>query len=277
MPNRAAVAAHYHRMQCEDPRFGYTQGPGRWGSGPIEDWTYEGVHGKFMVGDRDCSSSVIDCWQEALRGSPYEGALSGATYTGNMRSVFVGSGLFEWKPMSFIAQTGDIYLNEKDHTAMCQSAEPDVLSEFVLNERGGITGGQIGDQTGWESRVRGYYDFPWNGILHYNGKADDDMEAHDVWEYNYNGTAPDGNMYNCAVATNKAVRSGGICSWSYRNPSEKIDAYQALMETHRETAGLKKSIEELTVGGIEAAIDYEKLADALAPKLADIFAARMRE
>ena len=172
--NRGEVAAYYHRRMCEDPRFGYTQGDGRWGSGPLEYWTHSGQTGQFLVGDRDCSSSVIDCWREALRGTKWEHYLDGATYTGNMRSVFVGSGLFNWHPRGdgYIAQTGDVYLNEANHTAMCQSAVPDILSEFLLNEWGGIIGGQIGDQTGGESVVRSFWEFPWDGTLEYNHKAD---------------------------------------------------------------------------------------------------------
>lgn len=178
MARRNEVAAYYHRRMCEDERFGYTQGDARWGNANNpEEWECQGVVATFWVGDRDCSSSVIDCWNEALRGTPYEGALYGAWWTGNMRDVFVNSGLFEWKPMSFIAQTGDIYLNEANHTAMCQTPVPDVLSEFLINEWGGITGGREGDQTGGESMARGYYDFPWDGILHYNGKADDAQGA----------------------------------------------------------------------------------------------------
>lgn len=174
MPDRANVAATFHRRQVDDCRFGYTQGDGRWGSGPIEWWECEGVRAPFSVGDRDCSSSVIDCWREALRGSAYEGALDAATYTGDMRAVFVGSGLFDWHPMGdgYIAKRGDIYLNEASHTAMCQSAVPDMLSEYLSNEHGGIVGGQVGDQTGGESLMRPYYDFPFDGILAYNGKAD---------------------------------------------------------------------------------------------------------
>ena len=174
MTKRNEVAAYLHRRMCEDSRFGYSQGGNRWGSGPMERWTYDGVTAHILVGDRDCSSSVIDCWQEALRGSKYENALANATYTGDMRRVFVGSGLFEWKPRGsgYIAQTGDVYLNEHAHTAMCQSAVPDVLSEFLVNEFGGITGGRVGDQTGSESVVRAYWDFPWDGTLAYNHKAD---------------------------------------------------------------------------------------------------------
>lgn len=172
--NRGEVAAYFHKRMADDDRFGYTQGDGRWGSGPLEYWEHNGVTGQFLIGDRDCSSSVCDCWQEALRGSSFEGALSGATYTGNMRSVFVNSGLFDWHPMGdgYIAQSGDVYLNESQHTAMCYSAVPDMLTEALINEYGTIIGGAIGDQTGREFVYRGYYDFPWNGILAYNHRAD---------------------------------------------------------------------------------------------------------
>lgn len=169
------VAARLHAHLCEHGWHGYTQGAGRWGDGEgactldVDGATYS-----VEQGDRDCSSSVIDCWRQALKGTPYEGALDGATYTGDMRRVFVGSGLFAWRPMGdgYIAQRGDVYLNERDHTAMCQSAEPDMLSEFCINEFGGITGGQVGDQTGAESRIRPYYDYPWDGVLAYNHEAD---------------------------------------------------------------------------------------------------------
>lgn len=157
------------RHLCEHDWHGYDQSA-RWGDGEgYCDVVVDGVTYSVAQGDRDCSSAIIDAWRNTLKGTPYEGKLDGATYTGNMRSVFVASGLFEWKPMSFTAQPGDIYLNEADHTAMCISAEPDLLAEFSINENGGITGGAVGDQTGRESRIGDYYNFPWDGILHYIG------------------------------------------------------------------------------------------------------------
>lgn len=175
------VAAAFHARMCNDPRFGYTQGTGRWGASPTETWSSDGINGKFAIGDRDCSSSVIDVWREVLSNTPYAGCLDAATYTGNMRDVFTSTGLFEWMPADYPAQPGDIYLNEAKHTAMNQTSG--LLSEFLINENGGIIGGQVGDQTGRESVVRNVYNFPWNGILHYNGKADfegDDLDMNET-------------------------------------------------------------------------------------------------
>lgn len=169
MANPANAAATCMEHLCDHDWHGYAQ-DARWGDGEgvcavvVNGRTYE-----LQQGDRDCATAVIECWQQALKGTPCEGALAAATYTGNMRSVFVRSGLFEWMPMSFTAQRGDIYLSEGHHTAMCISAVPDMLGEFSLNEHGGITGGQVGDQTARESYIHPYYDYPWDGILHYVG------------------------------------------------------------------------------------------------------------
>ena len=210
------AAAAVHRHMCEhdgDDGHGYTQGGGRWGDGSWESIDAPGGPYDIQNGDRDCSSSVIDAWSTVLSKADREGCLDGATYTGNMRSVFVGSGLFDWHPMSdgYIAQAGDVYLNEVSHTAMCQSADPDELSEFSLNEFGGIVGGQQGDQTGYESRVRSYYDFPWDGILAYNHGADyddeeDDMSADDVWNFDQNGTLMRDRIQGTDEAANGALR-----------------------------------------------------------------------
>jgi hypothetical protein len=53
-----------------------------------------------------------------------------------MRSVFVGSGLFEWRGLDFLAEPGDLYLSEANHVAMCQTQYPDVLSEFSWGDNG---------------------------------------------------------------------------------------------------------------------------------------------
>lgn len=167
--NRGQLAADIHRRMAEDSRFGYSWGE-RWGAVP-EQWVVDGHKFTMNVGDYDCSSSTITAWKKALEGTPYAGRLDAATYTGNMKSVFTASGLFDWKPMSFIASPGDLYLNVTTHVAMCQSQTPDLMSEFSINENGEVYGGKRGDQTGREAAVNPYREFA-DGILHYNGKAD---------------------------------------------------------------------------------------------------------
>jgi len=127
----------------------------------------------------------------------------GASYTGNMRECLLATGLFRWVPIDKqpYAQRGDIYLSEANHTAMCTSDEPDMLCQFSISENGTIYG-QQGDQTGRESLIKPYYNFPWDGILAYNHKADeeDDMPTADeiakaVWKKDVNGMSAGERLY----------------------------------------------------------------------------------
>lgn len=219
MATKNVIAATLHAHECVHDWHGYTQGSGRNGDGEgVCVVNIDGVDYAIAQGDRDCSSSVIDCWVQALKGTVYEGCLDGATYTGNMRAVFVESGLFEWHPMGdgYIAQTGDIYLNEVKHTAMCQSAVPDMLSEFSINENGKITGGQVGDQTGKESHIRGYYNFPWDGILAYNGKADSAAEKRHLVCIQANHDSP-------YQRWRRIEREDGLVGWRNMGSGRMID------------------------------------------------------
>ncbi|WP_143412187.1 endolysin-like domain-containing protein [Arabiibacter massiliensis] len=165
-PNEVATRIMEHLVAHDgNGGHGYTQGSNRWGNAAVESIEVDGVRYAFAGGDRDCSSGVI---------SAYEAAgvdCGGATYTGNMRERMCAAGNFAWMPMSYVAQRGDVYLNERSHTAMCRTAVPDVLMQFSINENGGIVGGREGDQTGRESNVRAYYDYPWDGILRYVGEG----------------------------------------------------------------------------------------------------------
>ena len=163
------VAMLIMRHLCTHKEHGYTQDMDkRWGTG-LETIDIYGKKYTIKSGDRDCSSAVISAFEAAGI------SCGGATYTGNMRKCMVGTGNFKWRPMSFIAQAGDVYLNEACHTAMCLSAEPDVLMQFSINEKGTATGGKQGDQKQvgdydekygrGESHLRMYYSYPWNGIL----------------------------------------------------------------------------------------------------------------
>lgn len=144
-----------------DGGHGYTWG-NRWGDGTYETISLsDGSKVQVANGDRDCSSGIIS----ALRAVGID--THGATYTGNMRSCLLKTGLFEWVPMSVNrpAKRGDIYLNETHHTAMCTSDSPDMLCQFSINENGQVYGGKQGDQNGRESNFRAYYSYPWDGRL----------------------------------------------------------------------------------------------------------------
>ena len=170
--SRANVAAQIMEHLCTCAEHGYSQ-PGRHGtSGSCSVNTDAGTV-KVKKGDRDCSSAVCEAWELALGGTQYDGLITRQNWTGGMREMFVGSGLFSWKPMSFNASRGDIYLDEEHHTAMCirNDGTADLLGEFSISETGGIDG-EPGDQTGRESWIHDYYSGRWDGILHYNGKAD---------------------------------------------------------------------------------------------------------
>ena len=143
---------------------GYSQA-NRMGDGTVE-WVDlgDGVRVSVAGGDRDCSSAVVTC----LRAVGVD--TFGATYTGNMREELLRTGLFEWHPTGdgYVAQRGDIYLNEGHHTAVCTCADPDTLAQFSRSETGGVTGRE-GDQDGHESNIRGYYNYPWDGKLAWLG------------------------------------------------------------------------------------------------------------
>ena len=113
---------------ANDDSHGYDQGS-RWGP------------------DYDCSSLVIQAFENA--GVPVK--TNGATYTGNMRSVFKNTGFQE---LSFTSisnlKRGDV-LWRSGHTECYLGNNQNVGAH--INEFGEVTGGKVGDQTGNEISV----------------------------------------------------------------------------------------------------------------------------
>lgn len=146
---------------------GYSQA-NRMGDGTTETICLsDGTTVTIAGGDRDCSSAVVT----ALRAVGVN--TFGASYTGNMREQLLKTGLFGWRKMGVkSAQRGDIYLNEKCHTAVCVSpygsARGDLLAQFSISEKGTVTGTK-GDQTGRESNIKAFYSYPWDGTLYWLG------------------------------------------------------------------------------------------------------------
>lgn len=146
-------AIEWMEAKAKDPRCGYDQA-NRWGE----------------RGDYDCSSAVITAWQNA--GVPVRSY--GATYTGNMRRVFQQLGFKNVTNTVNLAtgaglKRGDVLLNDVNHTAMyCGSGQ---IVQASINERGTVTGGVPGDQTGREFWTRSYYNYPWDVVLRYPEEA----------------------------------------------------------------------------------------------------------
>lgn len=122
--------------------------------------------GKRWGPDYDCASFVISAFEQA--GIPVK--TSGATYTGNMRSVFLRCGFKDVTlsvnlPTGAGLQRGDVLLNPAAHTALALGSGRIVAAR--INEKGQILGGRPGDQTGAEIAVGNYYNYPWTYVLRY--------------------------------------------------------------------------------------------------------------
>lgn len=149
--DRINKAINWMEETAKDDRHGYCQDH-RWGTD----------------GDYDCSSAVITAWEQA--GVPVK--TKGATYTGNMLSVFIANG-FQDVTAKINRSTGaglvrgDVLLNTVHHTAMYCGNGMEV--EASINEKGTAHGGKPGDQTGKEFLIRSYRNYPWTNVLRYTG------------------------------------------------------------------------------------------------------------
>lgn len=150
--SKVSKAVDYMVKVANDPKHGYSQ-TNR--NGNPNTWS-----------DYDCSSLVISAYQAA--GVPVKD--KGATYTGNMYSVFLQCGFRDVTNKVNLATgsgliAGDVLLNHVNHTAMMISTSQ--LAQASCDENGGISGGKVGDQTGYEIHTRSYYNYPWNCVLRY--------------------------------------------------------------------------------------------------------------
>lgn len=102
----------------------------------------------------------------------------------------------------------------------------------------------------------------------------DDMEAHDVWEYNYKSTAPKGNMYNCMLDIHKNAQPHSIWEYDYNGTAPGGNMYNCVINMSKKVDELSKVVNKLQAGG--ASVDYDKLAKALAPVVADELSARLK-
>ncbi len=115
--------------------------------------------------DYDCSSFVISAFKAA--GVPLE-----CTYTGNMRGDMLRRGFIDVTATVNLSNgagvaAGDVLLNYTRHTALALGGGR--IVQASINERGTVTNGLPGDQTGREICERAYYNYPWDCVLRYGG------------------------------------------------------------------------------------------------------------
>lgn len=149
----------------------------------METWANDNSHGYDQDNrwgpDYDCSSAVIQSWENA--GVPVK--TKGATYTGDMRAVFLSCGFEDvTSKVNMAAGTGllrgDVLLNTVHHTAMYCGNGKEV--EASINEKGTAHSGKTGDQTGKEFLIRSYRNYPWNCVLRYKEKTSASSTTSDV-------------------------------------------------------------------------------------------------
>ena len=128
--------------------------------------------------DYDCSSLVIQAFENA--GCPVKSA--GASYTGNMVSVFSNLGFIDvTSQVNFSNGSGLIagdVLWVDGHTEIFIGNGQ--VCGARINENGTTTGGQTGDQTGREIRVGAYYNYPWTIVLRLPSNGSPDNPNPDV-------------------------------------------------------------------------------------------------
>lgn len=122
--------------------------------------------------DYDCSSLVISAWEAA--GVPVK--TNGATYTGNMKAVFLKCGFKDvTKSVNMTTCAGmkpsDVLLNEVQHTAMY------VGDGQIVHARGRSYGSAKPGDQGTEICVSNYYN-NWDCVLRYMGSEKDSTAVH---------------------------------------------------------------------------------------------------
>lgn len=176
---------------CRDANMGYSQ---------YDRWNFNAA-----AGNCDCSSLVIHCLQEA-------GFDTGsASYTGNMSAQLTARG-WQRLPVDGNPQPGDILLNDVCHTAVYIGNG--LLAQASISEYNTISGNP-GDQTGQETNISGYYEYPWDCYLRYREEnmALTDADVDKIFYRLMGGEASNGNRQPYGNLWETVKRMGSDHRW----------------------------------------------------------------
>ena len=189
---------------------------------------YDQIYRWGEHGDYDCSSAVITAYQQA--GIPVK--TNGATYTGNMYSVFTKCGFRDVTASCNLStgagmKRGDVLLNHVHHVAMHCGNGMEV--EASINEKGTATGGTPGDQTGKEFLKKAYRNYPWNCVLRLGNGAASNVET-----FKATGTAV-ANVDDLYV---RSIPNGVVLGQLKKGNRVEIDGKTSGSWTHVNVAGI---------------------------------------
>lgn len=170
MLSRAMAAAEVMDHFIDHNAHGYTQGPGRGGNGAWETITLSsGERVTFEAGEMDCSEGVSRAWGAV--GVLPTGYWNRYMWTGNEREMLLSHGFKEIRVQAAAAmKRGDVLL-KSGHTEMFLGYRNGVPYQggARINEKGTITGGKEGDQTGGEIARSPYKPAQWITAFRYMG------------------------------------------------------------------------------------------------------------
>ncbi|MFT8988663.1 MAG: NlpC/P60 family protein [Bifidobacterium psychraerophilum] len=206
---------------CRDVSLGYSQAD-RWNIKP--------------GGNADCSSLVIHCLKEA-------GFDTGsATYTGNMSAQLTARG---WTRVAANGspRAGDILLNDVHHVAVYLGNG--LLAQASISEHG-TAYGSGGDQTGHETNVRNYYDYPWNCYLRYAGSQPTPSTATPAAQTDYSLLEDDMPLLIQCNDDHAGYRKGDQVLWSPLAPTAfyHIPNTEALKIVRMAYPGIKTQVSQ---------------------------------
>lgn len=171
MLTRAEAAAEVmDHLIDHDSHHGYTQGSGRGGNGSFETLKLSsGEVVSFENGDLDCSEGVRRCYA-AVGVLPF-GYWASYMWTGNEHSMLTSHGFVQIRVQDASAMKRGDVLYKDGHTELYLGYRNGVPYQggARINEKGTITGGRPGDQTGREVARSAYNRYQWTKAYRYMG------------------------------------------------------------------------------------------------------------